>query len=509
MAEQRRREAHTARTRLSGDEALQRRLDAIDQRRSRRSALTMGLFVLFTLSLTLFMIYMILSGTSSQPQLHVLQEDRVVEVVSAQALIQREEMPLHAPASGYLRPIASEGERKAADSLVAYIVPEGFEDLLGQADDLAESISARQLELIRQGDSEDILSPYLAWDQQLIPLVQQMRLQAEDHALDDIRNYNMAMDNIIRLRMRSLLHESYGDETLEALVAEYEQVQAELITHSTALNASEAGHLSFFIDGREHVSVDEGELEEDTREGEDLPVDLGVDDDSDDELTIEAIQDLIQSGTQLAVHDDVAHDGEPVARLITGAWQELHYVLPNDHEWKVDESYRITVPAEGLQIGNCELISVTEVDQMVHLVFRTDQQIEALAARQVITTRIESVSPRALKVPLEAIFIDTRSTDLPQGDGEVYTDAFIGPRPGPELTELLDADDVLPQETLGRYSIYRLESGYVHQVPIEILAETDTYALVRSPEHATSPLTEGNIIILNPESSTAGAALGE
>lgn len=493
--------------RLSGDEALQRRLDAIDQRKARASALKMVFFVVLTLSLTIFMIYMILSGTKAQPQLYVVQLERVREQVSAPALLQREEIFLQAPAAGYFRPAAAEGERRSVGSLVAYIVPEGYEDILSESDRLAEAISTRQLELIRDGEQDRILEAYLAWDRQLFPLIEQLRVQDEEASLDDIRSFNLALDDVIRQRSRSLLQESYRDPELEKLVSEYTQIQETLSSYAAAVTAPAAGHLSYLLEEDTEAIPELPALDPETAPGEES----GTDSSEEEKVSIDGRQlaARLNAGNKLTLRIDEAEAGETVARMVTGAWQELHYLLPADRSWEMGASYSISVPAEGITISNCELISARVADNHVHLIFRTDQQVEHLAGREIVNTRIENYSSPALRVPIEAIIVDPRSQDLMQPSMTDVNNPLIGPPRYSDSSAAPDGSDGQPVSARGRTSIYRLESGFVNQIPVEILTETDTYALVRSPEGAEAPLAEGQIIILNPDSSTPGAALGD
>lgn len=485
---------------LSGDEALQRRLDAIDQRKARGSALKMVLFVFFTLTLTVFMIYMILSGTHPQPQLHVIQFERVRETVTSAALLKREEVLLTAPSSGFFRPVAAEGERRSVRGLIGYIVPEAYEDLLHEAEALEREISKRQLELIRDGNHEQILGPYLVWDRQILPLVEQIRYQASEPSLNDIRSFNLAMDSVIHLRSRSLLLENYGDSELESLISEYNRAERALASYSTAITSPEAGHLSYLLDD-DMLTMSREDLTTGDTTSSDVTGETG--------LSVQELEGLLEDGNQLTLRKAQAEEGDVIARVVTGAWQELHYLLPADRHWELGASYSIDVPAEGITIDNCELISSRTADNRVHLIFRTDQQVERLAGREIISTRIESFSQPALRIPIEAVIVDPRSQDLIQPELTQDAEMFIGPPRYEDSDKAPDSSDGNPVSARGRTSIYRLESGYVNQIPVEVISETDTFALVRSPEGIAAPLAEGQIIILNPDSSTPGEALGD
>lgn len=244
-----------------------------------------------------------------------VQASAVERRIRVEAWILRREWLLHAPASGYLVPLARTGQHVPKGAVVAEVVDRVERASLGQElEELAQELARVEEALQAQKQAEAAFRR--DWEQQEAALEGQIAFAASF-------DRQAELESLIRLRDRLRAEGARQEAALAAQRAELEADRDRLVSRREAvlrrlqsatdiIRAPEAGRFDLQLDG----------LEEWLQPGQVA------------ELSPRAVRDLQARSRRFAAGDRVVA-GQPVARLVDAHQVWVYLFLPSGHGLQV------------------------------------------------------------------------------------------------------------------------------------------------------------------------------
>lgn len=424
-----------------------------EARGARRRLVVMGAFVLAALFLTLAMIRVIVKSTAPDPKLYIVQEGTIVSQIYGSGIVARDEVLLDSPAAGFFLPLANDGDKVRRHQVLGRIVSSEGESVWDDLEKIKARLSTRRLELMAQGQSGRAESIYESTDDKLLPLVNQLRRQQIESDLAQADQLTARMQVIVEDRNNRLLDVKSGDETLDTLLNEKAAAEDRLKKFSTELEAPVSGLVSYSPDSQTAVLNGQALLAK----------------------TPEEVNQLISSMKEETITASrKVKKKEDIAFLVRGVYQYLGFTLQGQKtsDFPLDRPYDVELPDDGILIKGLTLESAkASSNDLLLLVFKTDQEIESLINRRVVKGKILLESDKGLKVPREALIFPDKNN-------------------------------------LSVANVMVVQSGYVYQEQVEVHKLDQDYALVASPVGTKNELVVGSIIVRNPASVKAGEQVG-
>ena len=436
----------------SRTEILSRRQEQ-EEKRLRQRFYIMIVFVIIIIILAFAMINIIRSEYKPKPQLYILVPGNLEKNIESKSLVLRDEIQLEASSSGLMAAGVTSGEKIAVNDPVAKIVDLQAEQQREELAEVNEEISERQLELLNDHNLPDdglVERIYSKYDIQLSEYIK---------TLQDIANDKLPIDNTamiqeelsLKLKERSenLNTLDFEDETIINLKNKKANLESYLKDYETPIISKKSGYVSYLIDEYSRKITEE---------------DI---DKIDPETILNANIDVHKEKNMLKQN---LSKGQSALSLITSFDQRL--VVPVDRamaaEFEIDNIYDLKFPRENLELNAVKLISVKEQGEYALLTFYTSQKIGDFADLRYIPVSMKIESVRGLKIPQSAI---VRSKEG------------------------------------NKAAVMVLRRAYVYEQEIEILAEDDEYAIIANKENSDIELTDGSVIVQNPETVRNGEKL--
>lgn len=388
-----------------------------------------------------------------EPRFMFLTEDWLVEELSTEALIIRDETVYSAPVSGVFVSNVPQGSKVAKAAPLGQVVPVDDREQLRKLDKANNDISDRRYELLAQG---------AGGDSQRIFAVSEEDMRRNLHVLYDYllqkdyyRIAEVEMDLRLIMQQRQEDSESYdfNDEELDRLISVRDGLEASAFDNIRTISAEASGVFIRQVDGLERQ----------------LNPELAT--------TINA-QELSNYLAQVKAAQAVeeVEAGDPLYKLTRSSSQYFVAMLPLSYrsaseDFAVGDRLRIYCSANGVTIKDAELIRQEAGAQGNLVVFRSRQNIEAFAGMR--------------KAPLSLFVNEDYGWRVPKT-------ALIAYQEGN-----LDA------------KLKIVDGGFVKEIPVKITASNDQYALIESPEDAEIKLKLASMILLNPDSMEEGEAIGD
>lgn len=423
----------------------------LTQKTNRRRMLMMLFFVVLTLVLTMLMIRLVMSSTSSRPELYIVREGTITNQIFSPMLIVRNEEILSSPASGILSPLLVDGNKIAKNAPAAYIVSHdgaAIWEKLGQA---KRKLSSRQLDLLYEGDFSEAQTAFQHTDKALKPLINQLHIIDENN-LRNAEGVIQQIDISINERNQELLSISTQDEVIQTIKQEITTIEAALEPYSSEAKVPKSGIINFYIDNLSGKHTVEDIENMDAKQIQEIA-----------DSYIDESRDVVRE----------VREGQAYGAILSDMYQYFVYVLTEYEasDFPLTRKYGINAPSLGIHLDKIELVSARDSEGKVILVFRTASQMKSLLTSRVLDTTITMQSDKGLKVPNEVLR---------------YPDA----------------------ENPQRASVMVLISGYVYETYVDIMRQDEDYAIVSSTLDSEQKINNGSVIILNPEAVVAGEQLG-
>jgi len=161
----------------------------------------------------------------------------------------REETVYKAPATGVFVVAVNEGDKVSAGTTIAYITTAEQTELIEQLQEVEEKI--KTIQKLDSSSSDVMTADILAIDKELAELSRELSSMINSGKMD---GYNEIKDKIDSLSSKrdSLVNNSQSDSTyLSSLIKERELIKQRISMYTQPVVASEAGVVSFNLDGSE------------------------------------------------------------------------------------------------------------------------------------------------------------------------------------------------------------------------------------------------------------------
>jgi hypothetical protein len=426
------------------------RLQAIERRKARSRAIGLSIFVLAIMLVTVLLIINVMQQARPRPRFIFITEGRVDHAVRSTGLILRDDLVFQAPASGLLKPLATEGSRTARGQRLALIIPVDREEQLRELQKAEKDLVDLQIELMNSGKGAGARAIYEESAAALGSIAHLIRSDVSKGDLSNLTAYSASISVILEQRTTKLMTVDFRDARIEELQKIRNQLELSLGLEAGTLVCEQPGIVSYKLDGLEdqltNVQAERIRVADYLRYIDDTEV-------------------LTMSEAQVS-------QNQPVMRITSSHRQHLVFLLPDtDPRDLVDETgYEIYIPSEGTSIRNVRLLRAEESGSDAFVVFGTDRMVERLSDRRIFQAEIVTASTRGLKIPMSA------------------------------LTEI----DLNRNEA----TLMLVSGGYTHNSRVAIIDHDREYAIIEGladQEHQPSLST---VIVVNPDSIEVGEFIG-
>lgn len=432
------------------------RLIRIERRKARNRAITLAIFVMAIMLVTLLLIIAVMKQAKPSPRFIFIQEGELSHTVQSTGLIIRDELTFKAPTDGLIKPRMTEGSRAAKGQELALIIPADKESQLLELQKCEKDIASKQAELMNAGKGAGAQAIFDESAASLTSIVNLIRSDASKGTLSNMNAYSTSIEVILEQRTTKLAVVDFEDAVLDDLNARRASLESTLGLAAGTLICQKPGIVSFKLDGLEEV--------------------LTIDKTS--SITVAEYQSYIgQKDNQIVNSGKVSKD-QQVLRISSSLNQYLVFLLPNTNAalFKVDDFKDIMIPGDNLTIENCRVVRSETSGSDAFVVFKTDRQVERLSDLRTIQAELPMSATTGLMVPYSSLI------DYDQSTGEASL--MIVDEGVTRVCKVMvaDIDDNMNEDT--KYAIIKA-------------IETEQY----QPKVST-------VLVVNPESIKAGELIG-
>ncbi len=366
------------------------RLIRIERRKSRNRAVSLSIFVMAIMLVTILLIIAVMKQVSPNPSLMFIQEGTVVHNIQGTGLVIRDEQTFEAPASGLIRTLVAEGSRVSKDQKLAMIVPENMESQLAELQKCENDLISLQINLMNAGKGAGAQAIFDESAAALANLVSLVRLDVSKGDLSNMSGYATSISVILEQRTTNLLAIDFNDSRLDELEARKASLESALGLEAGSIYAPKPGIVSYRYDGLESS----------------LDLDMAWD------LSVSDIQEYMNQSDPQNNDQTTVKDGQTILKVSSGLVQNLAFVLDStDPEaFPVGSIHEIKIPNDDLVIGSCEVVRSEAFGSKTLIVFETDRKVERLMNRRTVVAELTLSQTTGLKVPVSAL-IDYDETD--------------------------------------------------------------------------------------------------
>jgi hypothetical protein len=427
------------------------RLIRIERRKARNRAVTLSIFVMAIMLVTILLIITVMQQAKPSPRFIFIQEGLLAHTVQSTGLIIRDETTFSAPVSGLLKPLATEGSRAAKGQKLALIIPADKESQLKDLQQCESNITSLQTELMSTGKGAGAQAIFDESAAALSSIINLIRSDTSKGTLANMSAYSTSISVILEQRTTKLSTIDFKDSRIDALESQRDSLQKTLGLDAGTLVCQKPGIVSFKMDGLENV----------------LKMELAA------SITAADYRNYIGHSASSATNKATVEKDEPVMRISSSLGQYLVFLLPDTDatRFKVDDFINISVPGDGLVIENCRCIRSETSGSDALLVFRTDRKVERISNVRTIQAELTISTTTGLKVPVSAL-INT------------------------------DADTA-------RATLMVVNEGFTRTCLVEIVDQDREYAIIKAIDTETYKPEVSSILVVNPEAIEAGEFIGD
>ncbi|HBP38049.1 MAG TPA: hypothetical protein DD640_04790 [Clostridiales bacterium] len=426
------------------------RLARIERRKARNRAFFLAFFVMATMFVTIILIISIMRQAKPNPRFMFIQEGELVHTVQSKGLILRDELTLSAPASGLLKPMATEGSRAAKGEKLALIIPADKEDQLRELQKCEKDIVDLQIELMNKGKGAGAQAIFDESAGSLETIVNLVRADISRGTLANLSIYAASISVVLEQRSEKLATIDFNDSRFDALEMTRKSLEDALGLSVGTLKSTQSGIISFKLDGLESIlSLDRCHT-----------------------LTADEYRSYIEYQAPPVGDIRTVTQDQPVIRILSGLNQCLVFLLPDTSAslYKVNDTISVAVPADGLVISNCRVLRSETAGSDALVVVRTDRQVERLSDRRTVIAELTVATTKGLKVP---------------------------------TASLIEYDAATKQAGL-----MLVIEGKTRFCQVKVIDQDREYAIIKAiPSEKYQPAVS-SVLVVNPESIEAGELIG-
>lgn len=414
-------------------------------REDRRRLYFFLIAILLLLSL-MFYFFLRIWQRRPEPRFMFLNNASLAQEQSADALIIREETVYATPVAGVFRPIVPQGSKVARHAVVGQIVPVSDYDLLRQLDKASNDVNDKRYELLAEGKGGDARRVFAASEEEIRRNIHILY----DAMLNEQNSKALAVEDDLRLIMDQRVEDAalftIDDEDLQNLQESLDRLEKRAANEVREITSEASGTFVRVVDGLESTLTPEKALS----------------------ITAAEVKSMLAGVLPGNIPETVAA-GDPLYKLCRTSEQHFICILPTG-TFPVDRDSWPTVRLEselnGIRLDQVSIERAEETEAGLLVAFRSSESPEA--------------------------FSTFRSTPL-----TVFLDEQVGLRvPLSALTEW--------NEGKTRATLSLIDGGYCHRTSVQVLAQNDTYALIKEEADSPCPVQESTLILLNPESMEEG-----
>lgn len=425
---------------------MKRQLRIMQSRRDRSRTLTLSIIAGIVLVVMFFMISLILGRNKERPQLEFINAGSIEKSIHAKGILVRQEYVIDSPGSGVMEPTVQEGYKVDKNGVILRVTAAGMDAERSELNELEKQIFERRLELIEAGQADEAALLYQRTAEDLEPVVRMLRREASTNQMRDLKSGQASIGIMLTKRAASLDRIKINDEKLNELLAHRKALQDKIQETALELRAPDSGIVSYRSDGLEQeLNFDFAKVMS--------PEQL--------DHYMERTEGMIPMPTDIP-------EGAPACRVVTDIRQYMVLKVKGLDPSFFDDSHQVVsfrINDLDLLIPRCVVDHVVKTDDGSMVVLRTDKEMDSLLARRKIDGNIMLSNVQGLKVPQRAVIRPSKDADV------------------------------------GRVRL--LQKGYVKEYQVNILA-SDEDSFVISQIDEKQPVSEGDIIIVNPETVKDG-----
>jgi hypothetical protein len=359
------------------------RLIRIERRKARNRAISLSIFVMAIMLVTMLLILSVMRQAKPSPRFIFIQTGTINQTIEGTALIIRDEISFASPSGGLLKPLAAEGSRVARGQKLAFVIPADRESQLADLQKCEDDIVRLQTELMNVGKGAGASAIFAESASALSPIINLIRTDVTKGTLTNISGYSSSIDVILEQRAAKLMTIDFRDARLTALEARRANLEKSLGLDAGTLYCQKPGIVSFRLDGLESsLGPERAET-----------------------LTPAEYRELISAGSWRHLAAGPVNKDQPVLRISSSLRQFLVFLLPDASagQFPVGEIRTIFIPGDALTIENCRIIRSEDTEAGTLLVFHTDRRIERLADFRTLRGELVVSSTTGMKVPVTAL----------------------------------------------------------------------------------------------------------
>ncbi|MGI6333435.1 MAG: HlyD family efflux transporter periplasmic adaptor subunit [Saccharofermentanales bacterium] len=427
------------------------RLIRIERRKARSRAVSLSIFVMAIMLVTMLLILSIMRQARPSPRFIFIQTGTIDQTIEGTALIIRDEISFASSSGGLLKPLAAEGSRVARGQKLAFVIPADRESQLADLQKCEDDIVRLQTELMNTGKGAGASAIFAESASALSPIINLIRTDVTKGSLANISGYSSSIDVILEQRATKLMTIDFRDARLTALETRKANLEKSLGLEAGTLYCQKPGIVSFRLDGLENSLVPERA----------------------ETLTPGEYHELITAGSWHHLAAGPVDKDQPVLRISSSLQQFLVFLLPDVSagQFPIGEIRTIFVPSDALTIENCRIIRSEDTAAGTLLVFRTDRRIERLADLRTLRGELVVSSTTGLKVPVTAL----QNIDEEKNEADLMI----------------------------------VSGGYTRNSRVRLLDQDREYAIIEAIETEEYRPEVSTILVANPDSIATGEFIGD
>lgn len=432
------------------------RLIRIERRKARNRAVTLAIFVMVIMLVTLLLIISVMKQAKPSPRFIFIQQGELFHTVQSTGLMIRDELTFKAPTDGLIKPRMTEGSRAAKGQELALIIPADKESQLLELQKCEKDIASKQAELMNAGKGAGAQAIFDESAASLSSIVNLIRSDVSKGVMSNMNAYSTSIDVILEQRTTKLAVVDFEDAVLDDLNARRASLESTLGLAAGTLISQRPGIVSFKLDGLEEILTT----------------------DKTGSITVAEYQNFISQKNSQTVNSGIVSKDQQVLRISSSLNQYLVFLLPDTDAalFKVDDFKDITIPGDNLTIENCRIIRSETSGNDAFIVLKTDRQVERLSDLRTIQAELPISATNGLKIPFSSLI------DFDQSTGEASLMIVVEGVTRLCKVEVTDIDDNMNEDT--KYAIIKA-------------IETEQYQPVVS-----------TVLVVNPDSIKAGELIG-
>ncbi len=428
---------------------FQAQLRAMHAQRNRQRLWILSVILLVALFILILAVVFLAGRQNNRPELAFINRGKVDQSIRVSGVVVRQEQVLASPADGIVMPAVQEGHRVDKQGVILKVVAADQAEKLQALDTVDENVIRQFKTLSSSRESIELNQILRQVNRQLKAQIRQMRSDLIAQNWGSIAIDQEILHFIMQNQRNQLTEVIKRYPELDDLMTQRIQILGDIDRAAQSLVADQSALVSYQSDGQEQQIT---------------PAHL-------DQVHSSLFDQWMAQSSRLSPLAQNTTAGAPICRIVKDIRQYfvLEILGQGGVNFKVDDVVKLEVDRVGITISQCIVQSVQTEEDRTLVVLRSDQAVESLLNLRQISGSIHLDSVAGLSIPKSALKKDQ-----------------------------LDADT-------GRVKI--LDASYVREETVHILNEDETHYIVE-PFDKNSLISEGRIVVLNPDQVKVGEVVG-